>query len=231
LRGSGSCPNFVLTGIATVVAAIVGEKLWASIKEFFEEDVVQEQSASVAWLAPAVVSMLCVRHMTTTGFHSYRAQSLVGLLGSVPRASAGVESIFEWTVKAIETVVNKIREWMSLPSVRLCTQYSKEVDSLLNRVDEFEKGELAPKESAERRYTRLKQLLCESYSLRSVYRHDREIQTGLNRHSGSKLGICEAEKLAWCWLWLHTAASQHCVVWSSWSRENYDDSEFGPGDM
>jgi hypothetical protein len=180
LRGSGSCPNFVLTGIATVVAAIVGEKLWASIKEFFEEDVVQEQSAPVAWLAPAVVSMLCVRHMTTTGFHSYRAQSLVGLLGSVPRASAGVESIFEWTVKAIETVVNKIREWMSLPSVRLCTQYSKEVDSLLNRVDEFEKGELAPKESAERRYTRLKQLLCESYSLRSVYRHDREIQTGLN---------------------------------------------------
>lgn len=183
LRGSSACPNFVLTGIASVVAVILGESVWDNIKKYFdagEDGQIEEQACGMGWLGPAIVTMLCARHMTSSGYDKARVGGIISVIGSVPRASSGIETIFEWTVKTIEIVVNKIREWMKMPSIRLCEKYGREVDILLYRIDEFEKSEVEPTAPPESRYTKLKQLMCEAISLRSVYRHDRDVTVGLN---------------------------------------------------
>jgi hypothetical protein len=182
IGGSQRVPSILWTAMTLIMARLLGAEAWSAIKEFMNKPPeIVEQSPFTGGLAAAICAYL-MRHSLSHFFHcsigSYFSTTLLKQIGDAPRAFSSLKGILDWTVKAVETVLNKIGEYFNLPHIRLSQKYGEEIDRLVLEVASAIKYEMSTepkKDSAEVRLARIMNLHSTCWSFKNVYRGNREV--------------------------------------------------------
>ena len=184
LEGCQGVPSLVSGALAGILSLLCGETVWNAVKSYFDNRGIEQQagvSNAVPWLAKAVVAGISAHYVTVGPFMKQkRVGDMLYALGTIPRASAGLEGVLDWVLNAAEKVFNQVRAWFNLPAYRFRDKYGTEVDTLMCEVDALHLSNMKDNANKQANYTECKRLLYKAASLRHAFHGDRDVTIGIN---------------------------------------------------
>lgn len=202
----GSFPPLWFGVLGSIVGTLIGKDLWNKFCDLHPEIVFGKKAVTMqplcgshtieiepqagfdtSALIMALISyfMLSTNVLCPQSFNTTKLLRSISFLGMIPKASDGLQRLFEWTVDASEVVLNWIRSLMSLPAIRLRDQKNAELREFVDRVYKLEQSEItAPRdvnvETAHNRMTVINGLMHQAISLRQSYYYDKNAVLTIN---------------------------------------------------
>lgn len=170
LRLSGKV-NFPMAMVTAVMAAFVGPALWAQISNFFPDGGFEQESAMTATtgtLAKLLSTVFC--------FSVFKNGSLRAVpefckrLSMLERLATGWDAFLDWTMKALETIINLTRKMFGKERITLFKNANEPTYQWARCVDRALKEDVSGKAVEMEWIFGLVDLTAKGYGFKELYR-------------------------------------------------------------
>lgn len=175
LRSNTNATPLMRLVICGALAALIGKQLWKHVSEFFRAGDVEKQSVlsplgGLFDVAPKLIAVTfaftCVRKLRSM----FTVSEMLKRIGNLDRISTGFDTLIKWTLSALETCVNFVREKFGKERVKLVRdskeplfKWASKVCSITAVVDKG--GSLNPEQMDE-----IVQLIADGHTYRELVR-------------------------------------------------------------
>lgn len=177
-----SPPPFIWIMLTTFAAQLIGEKIWNLVSEFFRQDTeIRQEGGGLASLSKLIATAFVGHALGARWSIKSAIECCMARIGYFDKISMGLESMFEFCLKACQTCIDVLAKWMNVKPYRLLNDHR---DVIVKMMDDLTKLEhdatFEPNKNAEGNLQRYADLHRGFAQYRSMFHNNHSITRGLD---------------------------------------------------